>query len=310
MQVVDHADTPEGGIAACKTIQSNGSLLAVVGIGGDWDIMGCLDKANIPSLYDYAAQPVYKDWKYQYSMLTHLDDSGKASASFIKNKLGLGSDKIGVICLNQVNAKYSCDAFATEAKAENLNVVDTESVQQNQAQFTPQLLKMQQAGVQQVVTFGAVLEMVGILRDAKALSYKPGWTMGTFALDFLPLATKSAMLGVTGLRNGVTQEAPGFATYWALAQKYGHTATPDKGSSFLVYGEGLVVGHALDLAGQDLTRSSLVGALNTFSNYDDGATPPLTYTGGDHAGSHDSFPAICCNPDFTWKADGPPALTF
>jgi ABC-type branched-subunit amino acid transport system substrate-binding protein len=310
VQTVDHMDTPEGGIAACKTVQSNGSFIAVVGIGGDWDIMGCLDKANIPSLYDYSAEPVYKNWKYQYSMLTHLDDSGRATASFIKNKLGGGADKIGVVCLNQVTAKYTCDAFAAEAKTENLNIVDTETVQQNQAQFTSEMLKMKQAGVQRVATFGATLEMIGLLRDAKAISFNPSWTMGDFALDFLTLASKSAMTGVTGLRNGVTQDAPTFNQYWALAQKYGHTATPDKGSSFLVYGEGLVLGHALDMAGQDLTRTSFVAGLNTFDNYNNGVTPPLTFTNGDHAGSHDSYPAICCSPDFTWKADGTPGVSF
>jgi ABC-type branched-subunit amino acid transport system substrate-binding protein len=310
VQTVDHMDTPEGGVAACKTVQSNGSFIAVVGIGGDWDIMGCLDKANIPSLYDYSAEPVYKNWKYQYSMLTHLDDSGRATASFIKNKLGGGADKIGVVCLNQITAKYTCDAFAAEAKTENLNIVDTETVQQNQAQFTSEMLKMKQAGVQRVATFGATLEMIGLLRDAKAISFTPSWTMGDFALDFLTLASKSAMTGVTGLRNGVTQDAPTFNQYWALAQKYGHTATPDKGSSFLVYGEGLVLGHALDVAGQDLTRTSFVAGLNTFDNYNNGVTPPLTFTNGDHAGSHDSYPAICCSPDFTWKADGTPAVSF
>jgi len=145
--------------------------------------------------------------------------------------------------------------------------------------------------------------------DATALQYAPTYTMGTFALDFLTQASQGSMTGVTGLRNGVTQDAPTFQEYIDKANKYGTNISPDKGSGFLVYGEGLVVGHALELAGQDLTKASLLSALETVVDYSNGVTPVLTYK-GDHAGSHNAYPAVCCNADFTWKANGDPASAF
>src|SRR5947208_4482391 len=50
---VDNQDTVEGGVSACKTIQNNGSYLAVsiVGFGGaDVSSADCLDRAGIPDL--------------------------------------------------------------------------------------------------------------------------------------------------------------------------------------------------------------------------------------------------------------------
>jgi ABC-type branched-subunit amino acid transport system substrate-binding protein len=307
IKMVDHQDTPLGGVAACKESLTNGSFVPILGIGGDFDIPDCFDKAKVPNLYLYSAEPLYRNWHYSFSMLTHLDDSGRTTATFIKNRLHHPDAKVGVFCLNQVTSKYSCDAFLAEAKRQNLSVVDTEYVEPNQAQFTSELIRMRNRGANHVALF-VTLESVGVLRDANALNYHPAWTMGVFALDFLTQAGRNLFTGVTGLRNGATVDTPRYQEYLRKAQQYNDTSA-DPGDTYIVYGEGLVMGEALQAAGPVLTRATFLKGLETVTHFDDQVTPPISWA-SDHAGTHASFPAVCCSADWTWKGLGPAATAF
>jgi ABC-type branched-subunit amino acid transport system substrate-binding protein len=306
---IDHADTPDGAIAACHQVLNNGSFTAVFGSGGADTaviIANCFEEAHFVNFYNYAVKPKYKNWKYSYSMLTHTDDSLREAVTFIRNKLGHVNEKFGLICLNDETSKIDCDAFATEAKARGVDLVDTEYIEQNQAQFTSELLRLQKAGAQDV-TIHALLESVGILRDAKAIQYTPHWTIGAFAFDFVTEAARDLFSGVTGLRNGATTDMSQYPVYQQKAQQYGTTSTVP-GEALIVYGEGVVIGRALNTAGANPTQATLANGLDhTVTNWYDEITSPLTYTPTDHAGSHYAFPAICCKPDWTWKSLGPPA---
>src|SRR5207302_11340715 len=88
---VDNADTAEGGVAACKEIQGNGSFLAVnlAGLGGaDMSSSDCLDRAGIP-LFGQNLAGYRSTWHHVVSM---NDDAKQAAplASFIKNVIGDG----------------------------------------------------------------------------------------------------------------------------------------------------------------------------------------------------------------------------
>jgi ABC-type branched-subunit amino acid transport system substrate-binding protein len=310
LKQVDTAFTADGGVAACKAVLSNGSFSAILFSGGD-DVIAasdCLDKAHFVNLYIYAAQPIYSKWHYSFSMATHYDDSGTSAASYANHRLHDGAKKLGLVCLNTVDTQYSCGAFKNEARAEHLNVVDVESLEQNQSSCTSEDLHLQGAGVQQVTVF-ATLESVCLIRDAKAIGYNPQWTLGDFALDFLTQAARNLFTGVTGLRDGATTDTPGYAAYSAKASQYGHGNALEQ-DSFIVYGESLVLGKALAVAGSNPTEASLLAGLEGLTSYANAITPPLSYSAADHAGSHDSFPAVCCTPNWTWKGDGAPALRF
>lgn len=306
---VDHADTPDGAIAACHQVLNNGSFTAVFGSGGADTaviIANCFEEAHYVNFYNYAVKPKYKNWKYSYSMLTHTDDSLREAVTFIRNKLGHVNEKFGLICLSDETSKIDCDAFSAEAKARGVDLVDIEYIQQNQAQFTSELLRLQKAGAQDV-TIHALLESVGILRDAKAIQYTPNWTLGAFAFDFVTEAARDLFSGVTGLRNGATTDMSQYPVYQQKAQQYGTTSAVP-GEALIVYGEGVVIGKALSAAGPSPTQATMVNGLDhSVTNWYDEITSPLTYTATDHAGSHYAFPAICCKPDWTWKSLGPPA---
>jgi hypothetical protein len=62
---------------------------------------------------------------------------------------------------------------------------------------------------------------------------------------------------------------------------------------------------ALQLAGKDLTRESLLAAYKKITNFDTGGVPPVTYTDGQVVGATTDFTIECCQPDKTWKGTGP-----
>jgi ABC-type branched-subunit amino acid transport system substrate-binding protein len=309
---IDHGDSPEGAVAACQEVLNNGSFTALFGSGGaDLAVIlsNCFEEHRFPNFYNYATAQKYKGWQYSFSMLTHPDDSLRAAVTFIKNKLGHGGEKLGLMCVNSASAKIECDAFIAEANAQGFELARPEYVEQNQAQFTSELLRLQQAGAEHI-TIHALLESVGILRDARAIQYNPHWTLGAFAFDFITQAGRSLYDGVTGLRNGATTDGPGFASYQEKAQKYGTTSAVP-GEAQIVYAEGLIAGRAIEVAGPNPTHESLIAGLETnVRGWFNEISPPLTYTPEDHAGSHAAFPAVCCKPDWTWESLGPPAVSW
>ena len=59
------------------------------------------------------------------------------------------------------------DSFVPEAQRLGLDVAGVEAVEPNQASFTAQLLRLQQAGVE-ILVVSATAEAIGIIRDAKS----------------------------------------------------------------------------------------------------------------------------------------------
>jgi hypothetical protein len=73
---VDHKDTADGGVAACKEAQSNGTYFAMVPEGVDATVtaVGCLDAAGIPSFY-YSATTDPK-WKRAFADIISSQQAG------------------------------------------------------------------------------------------------------------------------------------------------------------------------------------------------------------------------------------------
>ena len=53
LKKVDHKETADGGVAACKEALSNGSFFAIVpeGVEATLTAVGCLDAAGMPTFY-------------------------------------------------------------------------------------------------------------------------------------------------------------------------------------------------------------------------------------------------------------------
>jgi branched-chain amino acid transport system substrate-binding protein len=237
MTEVDNQTTAEGAVAACKEETGNGSLFAVLqsNFSSEAD---CVDKAGMPTLVLGGSEIVSK-WRHVH-VLTLGKDGATNAASFLKNSLGDGAKKIGLIYVkNAFDGERIKNAFVARTKALGVNVVDAEPIQQNQASFVGELQNLRAKGAETVVIY-AVLEVLGILRDARALNYAPHWIGITWTVDTLSKAARNVMDGIHGVRLYATVNSPAYKSYLAMAQKYGQGNNADS-SGMYWYGVGLLL---------------------------------------------------------------------
>jgi branched-chain amino acid transport system substrate-binding protein len=151
LKKVDHKETADGGVAACKEALSNGSYFAIVpeGVDATLTAVSCLDAAGMPTFY-YSATTDPK-WKVAFADVVPSSQAGTEMASYVANGLRAAGKKIGVIYVNQASYKALSDGFLPEARKLHLDVAPPESVEANQASFTAPLLRLKNAGVQVLI---------------------------------------------------------------------------------------------------------------------------------------------------------------
>jgi len=310
LKKVDHKETADGGVAACKEALSNGSYFALVpeGIDATLTAVSCLDAAGMPTLY-YSATTDPK-WRMAFADIVTSAGGGTAMASYVRTRLGGATKKVGVIYVNQASYKEMADHFVPEAKKLGLNIAGVESVEANQASFTAPLLRLKNAGVQ-ILVISATTDAIGILRDAKSTGWTPQFTGWGFQFDFVTEAGRNLFDGVAGVRSYATVDSAAFEKYSARmrARGRGRNRTDDL-EGFNAYGHGLVASEVLKRAGANPTRQSFVTGAESMQNYDNGVMGPFSWSPSDHVGVHGVFPTVCCNSDYTWKGQGPARTTF
>lgn len=306
---VDHKETAEGGVAACQETLQNGSFFAIIGEGqGDANVTAadCLDKRGfVHAAFVGAPNP---SWKNSYYMIPSSIDQGRSLGSFVKNVLGDGDKKLGVFHLAAPVYSLGKDAYAAEAKRLGMDVVAVEQIEPNQGSFTSQLVRMRDAGVENIAIV-ATIEAIGILRDARVMSYAPKFTGIVWQFDFITQTARDTAKGATGLRYSVTVDTAAFKQFQQKAAEQGRSGATD-GEALLFYGYGLLLEKILDSAGPQPTRDSLRLGIESIKGYDNGILPPITWGPGDFVGSEASFPAKCCTPDYAWASMGPPRREF
>ena len=309
LKKVDHKETADGGVAACKEALSNGSFIAMVpeGVEATLTAVSCLDAAGMPTYY--YAPTVDPSWRHAFSNTPTSQQGGHQLASYVAGPLGGRGTKVGIVYVNQASYKAAADAFVPEAKRLGVDVAVVEAVEPNQASFTAPLLRMQEAGVETVV-ISATAEAIGIVRDARSLGYDAALTGWGFQFDFITAAARDMFSGVTGLRSFAATDSAAFEQYAErmAARGRGRDRVDDL-EGFTAYGHGLTIGAVLEAAGQNPTRASVVAGSESIRDFDNGVMAPFSWSPEDHVGAHGTFPIVCCNDDYTWKTAGPAATS-
>lgn len=305
---VDHRETADGGVAACKESTGNGTFLAWIGEGREaaHTSSDCLNKARMLN-FVWAAPRHYK-WAYSYSLFANYEDQADAMPSFITNVLKASKKRMGLIYVNNPLEESGAREFKIVAKTAKFNLVRTEVVEVNQSSFVPQMVRMQDDNVEVVIVV-AGLEAAGMWRDARAINYRPQFTGFGHHFDFVTQAARQTADGVKGLRQYLSVDTKAYQEFLAKARDYGRDTGADAETA-IFYGEGLLLEKILRAAGPDLTREKFILATQKLKNYFNGYMPPLTWGPGDTLGTAWTWPAVCCTPEYNWKTLGPPRLRY
>jgi branched-chain amino acid transport system substrate-binding protein len=301
---VDNKDTVDGGVTACKAIQSNGSYLAVsiVGFGGaDTSAASCLDRAGITTLALNLS-----GWSNSWSHVFSAGDAGKQTrpmATYIRNVIG-EHGKIGVFHTNDVLNNGARAALVDEMRHLGMNVVHEETVQPGQSSYAAEITNMRNSKATTVALIVNTNEVLGILRDAKAIGYAPRWTGNYWPIDETSEAANVEFQGIKAIRNYSGTNTAAFKDYAAKARKYHHDQVPPNSTEEALYGIGLLVGQVLKNASATPTKEGLTAAIESVVDYNNGITMALSFGKGVRIADVAMWPIQCCNPDNTWKSIG------
>ena len=277
-------------VAAVKKLITRDQVLTIMTTGGTNQTIANLKNieryqiANIPNAmtleffeplnpYIFALGALY-EWQYQVIV------------DYIHDDIEMEDKKIGVVYTKKEYGIKGLDAVKKRAAEHNIPVVAELVLPTGAVDASSQVLALQKAGANLVITCDVLPPIVSFLKTAEKYNYWPkvfgfNWATDDALVKACGPAAKN-YIGA-GFVGSWTDDSPGIKLVREIAAKYDRNP---KLSSLYIGGVGvsMLFAEALKKAGRDLTPETLKNALETFRNFDTGGIfPPVTYTSESHA---------------------------
>jgi len=270
------------------------------------------DQHKIPVVIGNIDQKVAESLTYAFPVYGYWARMATVLPSFIRNVLNGGGKKIGIVYETTSTAIDAKNAFKAKARDTGLNVTFEQPISQSQSTCANEVANLQAHGVDLVYMMNGPLGAICMLRDAKALGYKPMWTGVGVAWNFNVVAAASGggADGIRYLTTATTLETPAGRHYVELARKAAPNSGADSDDIMLIW-YALVKSaiEGLRRAGPDLSREGLLQTWETrMTGYDSGYLPPPTFGPGNRSGPLAFGISACCtngqwtSPHPGWQA--------
>jgi branched-chain amino acid transport system substrate-binding protein len=277
-------------VAAVKKLITRDKVLTIMTTGGTNQTIANMKNieryqiANIPNAmtleffdplnpYIFALGALY-EWQYQVIV------------DYINDDLEMEDKKIGVVYTKKEYGIKGLDAVKKRAAKYNIPVVAELVLPTGAVDASSQVLALQKAGANLVITCDVLPPVVSFLKTAEKFNYWPkvfgfNWATDDALVKACGPAAKN-YIGA-GFVGSWADDSPGITLVREIAAKYDRHP---KLSSLYIGGVGvsMLFAEAIKKAGRDLTPETLKNALETFRNFDTGGIfPPVTYTSESHA---------------------------
>ncbi len=312
--------TYDDGTANASTIQAeekrarNESFALLSGVGETNVVLAPLaDQHKIPLIVANIDEQVALPLKTVFAVTAYWRRQAMILPSFIKNQLGGSGKRIGIVYEGTSTAKNAKEAFKVKARELGLDVVFEQPIAQNQSACANEVANLKSQRIEIVFMLNGPLGATCMLRDARALGYKPAWTGVGLSWNFNVVATASggAADGARTLATGATLDSPAGRRFAAFARMYMANSGAEEDDLLLLgYGFTLSFIEGVRRAGPKLTRESFVQTFETKMNdYDEGFFPPPTFGPGNRSGPMAVGVTACCTngrwttPQPGWRAE-------
>jgi len=267
-----------------------------------------VEQHKVPTIVGNIDEDVALTSHHVFSLMAYWARQAPILAEFIKNSLGAGNKKIGIVYEGTSTAKGAKEAFKAKAASLGENIVFEQPIATDQTTCANEVSNMQAHGVELVFLMNGPLGSICMLRDARALGFKPIWTgVGTtWNFNATATATGGAAEGIRMLTSSTTLETQKGQHFAALMhQKAPNTGAEDDDLMLLYYGlaQGFIEG--LRRTGPNLSRESFESTFeHNMTGYDSGYFPPPTFGPGDRTGVTSVGVTRCCVSG-KWVMDQP-----
>lgn len=289
----DDGSRPQDALANTRKLVEQDRVFAIIVPQGSTPVLATLEylaEQKVPLLFPYQVSPLTRSRRYVFSGTTLIDRSSKMTIDYLA-----GTRKYKRFAALHQDDDYGKSVLAALAKdlaRFGLKLTAAESVKPGTTDVKAEIAKLRAARPE--VTF--LVLVPGPAAHALRERQKLGWT-DTLMVSTGPLADErylalaaDASEGVEGLSlwpDPMTSDLPGIEVYRAYMQKYFPKNEPNR-YSLAGYFAGMLFTEAAMRAGRDLTRESLITALESFKGFKSGLVPPLTI-GPDHETQKQGF---------------------
>lgn len=229
-----------------------------------------------------------------FSVLPYYFDEGEIQVKFALDSLG--STKIGIIYQNDDFGKSGMVGAKNWLQSKGMDFVASIPVETTDTDLSSHAAKLKDSGAEVVLLWALPRQAAITLGTTAVMDYKPQW-IASFVLADMPLmhditkgAWEGVIFGVFG-ENIYELTSPRVQQYKDALTKYQEGVRWGIFSySGFVYAETFV--EALKRAGKDLTRESLIAAMESLNNFQ-GSGPVIEYGPNDRQALRSMFLAKC-----------------
>ena len=282
----DDGYKPQAAAANTKKLVEQAGVFAIIAPQGTPPVMATLEyleQNRVPLLFPFQGSPVTRGRKHVFSGMTLYDRQAKMMIDYLVGPRKY--KKLAALYQDDEYGKSFLTAFAKDLARHHRKLVAAEPVKRGVTDVSAQIARLQAARPE--VTFLVLTPGPG----AQALKerQKIGWT-DTVMVSSGPLTDErylalagDAAEGVEGLSlwpDPLGSELPGVRQYREHLRKYFPKNEPNR-YSLSGYVAGMLFTEGAKRAGRQLTRESLITALEGIRGFETGILPPLSI-GADH----------------------------
>jgi branched-chain amino acid transport system substrate-binding protein len=294
-QYYDDGYKPQNAVANTKRLVEQDKVFAIVSSQGTGPVMATvkfLTENKVPLIFPFQGVPISGQKTIFSSFTPYPNQSELVVTWLVKVK---GFKRIGILYQDDTYGYTFRDpATATLAKF-GLKLAAAESYKRGTTDLSAQVAKLSNANLDACLLVATPPPGAAFIKEA----HKQGWK-NTKIVSSGPLTDEKYINlsggvgeGIWGLSlwpDPVNSNDPEVVKYREIMEKYGkdRDKTPNRYSLFGYFYAKLFV-EGLERAGKNLTRESYIAALEGIKDWENGITPPVSFSATDHLAQNSGF---------------------
>jgi len=294
-QYYDDGYKPQNAVANTKRLVDQDKVFAIVSSQGTGAVMATvkfLTQNKVPLIFPFQGVPISGQKTIFTSFTPYTNQSELVVTWLVKIK---GFKRIGILYQDdKYGYTFRDPAKKTLAKF-GLKLEGAESYKRGAKDLSAQVAKLRKANLDACLLVATPPPGAAFLKEA----HKQGWKE-TKIISSGPLTDEKYINlsggvgeGIWGLSlwpDPVNSTDPAVVEYREIVEKYGkdRDKTPNRYSLYGYYYAKLFVA-GLQRAGRDLTRESYIAALEGIKDWENGITPPVSFSATDHLAQNSGF---------------------
>ncbi len=294
-QYYDDGYKPQNAVANTKRLVDQDKVFAIVSSQGTGAVMATvkfLTQNKVPLIFPFQGVPISGQKTIFTSFTPYSNQSELVVTWLVKIK---GFKRIGILYQDdKYGYTFRDPAKKTLAKF-GLKLIAAESYKRGAKDLSAQVVKLRKANLDACLLVATPPPGAAFLKEA----HKQGWK-DTKIISSGPLTDEKYINlsggvgeGIWGLSlwpDPVHSNDPAMIEYREIMEKYGkdRDKTPNRYSLYgYFYAKLFVAG--LQRAGRNLTRESYIAALEGIKGWENGITPPVSFSATDHLAQNSGF---------------------